>query len=98
MLAWALLRTRVGGQMKSRPVTREFHWSWQAQDIVLELDEMGTGAVVLLLPALSSISTRGEMRPLMERLATQFRIVSIDWPGFGTLPRPPIRWPPDALS
>jgi hypothetical protein len=29
--------------------------------------------LVLLLPALSSISTRGEMRPLMERLASQFR-------------------------
>jgi pimeloyl-ACP methyl ester carboxylesterase len=65
---------------------------------VLGLDEAGDGALVLLLPALSSISTRGEMRPLMERLASQFRVVAIDWPGFGTRPRPNVRWTPDALS
>lgn len=65
---------------------------------MLGLDEAGDGALVLLLPALSSISTRGEMRPLMERLASQFRVVAIDWPGFGTRSRPNVRWTPDALS
>jgi pimeloyl-ACP methyl ester carboxylesterase len=78
--------------------TREFQWTWRGQDLVLGLDEDGDGALVLLLPALSSISTRGEMRPLMERLASQFRVVAIDWPGFGTRPRPNVRWTPDALS
>src|SRR5271166_2022185 len=63
--------------------TRDFQWSWQGQHLVLGLDEAGDGALVLLLPALSSISTRGEMRPLMERLVSQFRVVAIDWPGFG---------------
>jgi pimeloyl-ACP methyl ester carboxylesterase len=65
---------------------------------MLGLDEAGDGALVLLLPALSSISTRGEMRPLMERLASQFRVVAVDWPGFGTRPRPNVRWTPGALS
>ena len=65
---------------------------------MLGLDEAGDGALVLLLPALSSISTRGEMHPLMERLASQFRVVAIDWPGFGTRSRPNVRWTPDALS
>ena len=78
--------------------TRDFQWSWQGQHLVLGLDEAGDGALVLLLPALSSISTRGEMRPLMERLVSQFRVVAIDWPGFGTRPRPNVRWTPDALS
>ena len=78
--------------------TRDFQWSWQGQRLVLGLDEAGDGALVLLLPALSSISTRGEMRPLAERLASQFRVVAIDWPGFGTRPRPNVRWTPDALS
>jgi pimeloyl-ACP methyl ester carboxylesterase len=54
--------------------------------------------LLLLLPALSSISTRAEMRPLMERLAAQFRVLALDWPGFGTAPRPDLRWTPDALS
>jgi pimeloyl-ACP methyl ester carboxylesterase len=78
--------------------TRDFRWSWQGQDLVIGLDEDGDGALILLLPALSSISTRGEMRPLMERLASQFRVVAIDWPGFGTRPRPNVHWTPDALS
>jgi pimeloyl-ACP methyl ester carboxylesterase len=79
-------------------ITRDFQWSWQGQHLVLGLDEAGDGALVLLLPALSSISTRGEMRPLVERLASQFRVVAIDWPGFGTRPRPKVRWTPDGLS
>lgn len=78
--------------------TRELNWSWQGQDIVLGLDEAGSGPVVLLLPALSSISTRGEMHPLMERLASQFHTMTIDWPGFGTWSRPEVTWTPDALS
>jgi pimeloyl-ACP methyl ester carboxylesterase len=79
-------------------LTRELRWSWQDHDIVLGLDETGSGPLVLLLPALSSISMRAEMHPLMERLRTQFRVVTLDWPGFGTAPRPPLRWTPDALS
>jgi pimeloyl-ACP methyl ester carboxylesterase len=78
--------------------TRDLRWSWQGQDVVLGLDEAGSGPLVLLLPALSSISTRGEMRPLMERLASQFHAVAIDWPGFGTRPRPSLTWKPEALS
>jgi len=78
--------------------TRELNWSWQGQDIVLGLDEAGRGPVVLLLPVLSSISTRREMHPLMERLASQFHTMTIDWPGFGTLSRPEVTWTPDALS
>jgi hypothetical protein len=58
--------------------TRDFQWSGQGQHLVLGLDEAGDGALVLVLPALSSISTRGEMRPLMERLVSQFRVVTID--------------------
>ena len=78
--------------------TRELNWSWQEQDIVLGLDETGRGPLVLLLPALSSISTRGEMHPLMERLASRFHTLTIDWPGFGTRSRPEVTWTPNALS
>jgi len=38
------------------------------------------------------------MYPLMERLASQFRVITIDWPGFGTNPRPGVSWTPNALS
>jgi pimeloyl-ACP methyl ester carboxylesterase len=62
------------------------------------VDEAGSGVSVLLLPALSSISTRREMHPLMTRLATRAHVIAPDWPGFGDQPRPPIAWTPDALS
>jgi pimeloyl-ACP methyl ester carboxylesterase len=78
--------------------TRELQWRWQDRDIALAYDEAGEGELLLLLPALSSISTRAEMHPLMTRLAAQFRVVALDWPGFGTAPRPPLHWTPDALS
>ncbi len=38
-------------------------WTWQSTPIEIGVDEAGAGPTVLLLPALSSISTRGEMRP-----------------------------------
>jgi pimeloyl-ACP methyl ester carboxylesterase len=56
---------------------------------------VGAGPKLLLLPALSSISTRFEMRPLQERLAARFSTVAVDWPGFGDLPRPKVDWRPD---
>jgi pimeloyl-ACP methyl ester carboxylesterase len=79
-------------------ITRALRWSWQDLDIALGLDEAGSGPLLLLLPALSSISTRAEMHPLMARLKSQFRVVALDWPGFGTASRPQLRWTPDALS
>jgi hypothetical protein len=31
-----------------------------------------------------------------KRLSAQYRTGSVDWPGFGDLPRPPLDWTPDA--
>jgi len=71
-------------------------WSWQGAAVRLGVTRMGAGPTILMLPALSSISTRGEMRPLQERLAAKFTTIAIDWPGFGDAPRPAVRWQPDA--
>jgi hypothetical protein len=38
---------------------RHFSWSWQGREVGLGLDEAGEGPLVVLLPALSSISSRG---------------------------------------
>lgn len=51
-----------------------------------------------MLPALSSISTRREMHPLMHGLAGKTRVMAPDWPGFGNQPKPPVAWTPEALS
>jgi pimeloyl-ACP methyl ester carboxylesterase len=73
-------------------------WNWRGQTIRLGTDASGTGPPVLLLPALSSISTRHEMRPLRERLARRYSTLSVDWPGFGDAARPQLDWTPDAYS
>ena len=47
---------------------RTIHWKWRNSEITLGMDEAGKGPSVVLLPALSSISTREEMLPLLDRL------------------------------
>jgi pimeloyl-ACP methyl ester carboxylesterase len=70
-------------------------WNWDGKPVSLGTTAYGSGPLVLMLPALSSISTRAEMRPLQERLGAWFRTVAVDWPGFGDLPRPKIAWAPE---
>jgi pimeloyl-ACP methyl ester carboxylesterase len=79
-------------------VARTIYCRWEGATVPLRMDEAGSGPPVVLLPALSSISTRAEMRSLVDRLAPDFRVITVDWPGFGDLPRPCVDWSPDALS
>ncbi len=58
---------------------------------------VGTGAAALLLPALSSVSTRREMLPLAHALGARLRATVVDWPGFGDHPRARADLSPDAL-
>jgi pimeloyl-ACP methyl ester carboxylesterase len=62
----------------------------------LGVTRLGAGPTTLLLPALSSISTREEMRPLQQMLANSYATVAVDWPGFGASPKPMVDWKPDA--
>jgi pimeloyl-ACP methyl ester carboxylesterase len=78
--------------------TRAVNWIWGGKPIRLNSTEGGTGRPILLLPALSSISTRHEMRPLQERLAREYSTFSIDWPGFGDEARPPMDWAPEVYT
>jgi len=79
-------------------MTRQIHWQSDGSVLTLGMDEHGSGSTLVLLPALSSISTRSEMRPLSECLAPMFRVVTVDWPGFGDQARPRSDWSPDVLS
>jgi pimeloyl-ACP methyl ester carboxylesterase len=78
--------------------TRTLDWTWRGQTIRLGADASGTGPKVLLLPALSSISTRRELRALQERLAPRYSTLAVDWPGFGEEARPQVDWTPDAYA
>ena len=76
----------------------QFTWTWQGKTIDLGFDASGQGPTVLLLPALSSISTRREMWPLQQQLGSHYRTIAIDWPGFGDQPRPALDWTPAAYA
>jgi pimeloyl-ACP methyl ester carboxylesterase len=78
--------------------TRILNWTWRGKTVRLGADASGNGPKVLLLPALSSISTRREMRPLQERLAARYSTLAVDWPGFGEAPRPQVDWTADAYD
>jgi pimeloyl-ACP methyl ester carboxylesterase len=78
--------------------TRAVNWSWRGKTIRLGSTEGGSGRIILLLPAFSSISTRHEMRPLQERLAREYSTFCIDWPGFGNEARPQIDWTPEVYA
>jgi pimeloyl-ACP methyl ester carboxylesterase len=78
--------------------TRMLDWNWRGKTIRLGADARGTGPKVLLLPALSSISSRREMHALQERLAPRYSTLAVDWPGFGDAARPQLDWTPDAYA
>jgi pimeloyl-ACP methyl ester carboxylesterase len=73
---------------------QEYLWNWKETQIKVIYETRGQGNPVLLLPAFSTVSTREEMRPLAELLASNFQVVSLDWPGFGESDRPRIDYQP----
>ncbi|WP_071190310.1 alpha/beta hydrolase [Trichormus sp. NMC-1] len=66
-----------GGQVQ------EFLWNWENQQLQVIYETLGLGSPLLLLPAFSSVSTRGEMGELAKLLASHFQVTALDWPGFG---------------
>ena len=60
----------------------EIAWTWDGETVRVGVERTGAEPTVLL-PALSSISTRGEIELRAERRAPEFTTVAADWPGFG---------------
>jgi pimeloyl-ACP methyl ester carboxylesterase len=58
--------------------------------IALERSGPRSAPLWLLLPALSTVSTRSEWKPLVETVGDRRHLVSFDWPGFGDSDRPAI--------
>jgi pimeloyl-ACP methyl ester carboxylesterase len=76
----------------------EISWRWSGKTVEVGIDRLGSGPLVLLLPALSSISTRREMWPLQSHLASNYESIAVDWPGFGDRAKPQVDWRPEAYS
>jgi len=72
----------------------KYLWAWQGKELAVVYETLGEGTPVLLLPAFSTVSTRGEMGGIATSLSSQFRVVTLDWPGFGDSARPPLNYQP----
>lgn len=70
-------KTGIGGDI------REHHWNWKGRPITAAYEVLGEGKPVLLLPSLSSVSSRSEMQGLAERLSKKYQVFALDWVGFG---------------
>jgi pimeloyl-ACP methyl ester carboxylesterase len=78
----------IGGTVK------EFTWTWENQELTIVYETLGYGSPVLLVPGLSMVSTRSEMRDLAGYLARRFQVITFDWPGFGDSDRPNLDYTP----
>ncbi len=76
------LVTEVGSE------ARYYSWRWQGRQVAIAYDVQGSGPSLLLLPAFSSISTRAELNGLVRGLALHYRVITLDWLGFGESARP----------
>ena len=85
-------------EVEKRAKETAWTWAWSGKTVEIGLDRLGTGPTLLLLPALSSISTRKEMWPLQMRLASAYETISVDWPGFGDRAKPEVDWRPEAYA
>lgn len=77
-----------GGKVK------EYAWTWQGKQLRVVYETLGQGRPVLLLPAFSTVSTRGEMAGLAKLLSHRFQAVAVDWLGFGQSSRLPLDYRP----
>ena len=71
---------------------QHYQWSWEGLPFKLVYETLGQGNPVLLLPAFSTVSSRGELRRIAERLSSQFQIIALDWLGFGESDCPPLQY------
>jgi hypothetical protein len=86
---------------------RRHRWSHGGRDIAIALsDSGGDGPAWLLLPALSTISSRSEWTPFCEAIAGRPhpsslqppRLIRLDWPGFGASERPRLPYDAELLA
>jgi pimeloyl-ACP methyl ester carboxylesterase len=75
--------------------TQIYDWRWEKTAISIAYETIGAaGSPVLLLPALSTISSRDEMRELGTLLSLNHKVYILDWVGFGESDRPKLKYEP----
>jgi pimeloyl-ACP methyl ester carboxylesterase len=79
---------RIGG------VVEQFVWNREDQDFRIVYESLGQGSPVLLFPAFSTVSMRSEMSGIAKRLSFKYKVVAVDFPGFGDSSRPKVDYGP----
>ena len=82
------MKARLGGTVKVVKLLS----AGRELRIVIEQRGSDVAPMWLLLPALSTVSSRSEWQEFADSIGDQFQLVSFDWPGFGDSDRPPIRY------
>ena len=82
------IKPLIGGRVATYP------WQWHHQPISIAYETLGAGSPILLLPALSTVSSRSEMADLARGLASRYHLIALDWPGFGDSSRLPLDYRP----
>ena len=87
------LRSRIGGD----PENVQIHLNDRDVRVTLERRGPENGDLWLLLPALSTVSTRGEWHDFADAMDERCQLVSFDWPGFGDSERPAMPYDANVL-
>ena len=80
--------------IKSDNKIYQYQWLWQKSSYTIEIEQMGKGKPMLLLPAFSTVSSRQEMKGIAELLADKYEVNYLDWLGFGESQRPSLDYQP----
>ena len=72
----------------------QYQWLWQKTSHTIEIEKMGKGKPMLLMPAFSTVSSRQEMKGIAELLADKYEVHCLDWLGFGDSQRPSVDYQP----
>lgn len=79
------LSLRASGNLSASIET--FDWPQAGRMYRVAYRRFGSGTNVLLLPAMSTVSTCREWEAVANGLASQFTVTLVDWPGFGASSR-----------
>ncbi|MEL6930614.1 MAG: alpha/beta hydrolase [Cyanobacteria bacterium J06600_6] len=78
------LKFGIGGK------SDRYNWHYLGKQYQVVHETIGQGNPILLLPALSTVSSRTEMQGIANLLASQYEVTVLDWLGFGESQCPPV--------
>lgn len=85
----------------SKTVVHAWNWSWGGKPVRVCYETWGNvdGEPLLLLPALSTVSSRNEMgaiaQQLLQQFPNQYQLIALGWPGFGDSDRLRLSYGPE---